>query len=46
MSHPGTAIVPPGGVLLAIPPGVVSATRTGHCVGRWEKDTLVIDTIG
>ncbi len=27
-------------------PGDVAPTRAGHSIGRWEGDTLVVDTIG
>ena len=27
-------------------PGGVAPTRAGHSIGRWESDTLVVDTIG
>jgi hypothetical protein len=27
-------------------PNGVKPTRTGHSIGRWEGDTLVVDTVG
>jgi hypothetical protein len=27
-------------------PGDIAASRAGHSIGRWQRDTLVVDTVG
>jgi hypothetical protein len=31
---------------MASHPGNIKASRAGHSIGRWEKDVLIVDTVG
>ena len=30
----------------SVHPSTVKPSRAGHSIGRWEKDVLIVDTVG